>query len=97
MPGHYHLKEIEVKKPYSYISQPIPQDPISVYGSGGTMPSPISPKKKKKDNPTEMKFTSASPQKLKIRKKKGKRFLKSKGSISLNQQKGISGISIGGI
>lgn len=129
MPGHYHLrgtevkkprtfiakpppkraptekeareklKGTEVKKPYSFISQPIPQDPIPVRGSGGTMPNPLFPHKKKKkdETPTEMQFTSASPEKLKIRKKKGKRGFRYKGSVGMNQNRGLSGISVGGI
>ena len=60
-------------------------------------PQVLDRKKKKEEEPTEMQFTSASPEKLKIRKKKGKRGLRYKGSIGMNQNRGLSGVSVGGI
>jgi len=60
-------------------------------------PQVLDRKKKKEEEPTEMQFTSASPEKLKIRKKKGKRDFRYRGSMGMNQQRGLSGLSIGGV
>ena len=54
-------------------------------------------KKKKEVAPAEMQFTSATPEKLKIKKKSGKRDFRYKGSVGMNQSRGLSGISVGGI
>lgn len=60
-------------------------------------PQVLDRKKKKEEEPTEMQFTSTSPEKLKIKKKSGKRDFRYKGSMGTNQQRGLSGLSIGGL
>ena len=76
------------------------KDPNFKGGSGfnpSTTPGVLDRKKKQDETPTEMQFTSATPENLKIRKKKGKRGLRYKGSVGMNQSRGLSGISVGGI
>ena len=75
------------------------KDPNFKGGSGfnPTATPGVLDKKKKEEVPTEMQFTSASPEKLKIKKKKGKKDFRYKGSMGTNQQRGLSGLSIGGV
>ena len=76
------------------------KDPNFKGGSGfnpTTTPGVLDRKKKQDETPTEMQFTSATPEKLKIKKKSGKRGLRYKGSVGMNQNRGLSGIRVGGI
>ena len=76
------------------------KDPNFKGGSGfspTSTPGVLDRKKKQDEAPTEMQFTSASPEKLKIKKKSGKRGLRYKGSVGMNQSRGLSRVSVGGI
>ena len=85
----YIDKESKNRPGYKYDSRTMKwvKDPDFKGGSGynPTTSEGLLAKKKVKEDPTEMQFTPQTPQKLKIKKKGGKRQFTARQSVGLNQ------------